>query len=309
MDAVYRELFTRIPKPEDEHRSWMDGITRQRVRTVHAGDVLFVDSYPVYTSTMMRAAREIAAARRDKAETREAQKKVNAANARKRLAALANENFGAGDILLTLTWRKDDDGRPDTALDAKKQVDRYIRRIKRLRDKRGLAAMRYIYVVETQEGPRHGVSHHVHMLTGGDGVTELELRSIWRAMHQDARVQTDTVWDRPEGLTKWAGYVTKSDNADEKRQHIRTSKRWYASQGLKRPQQTVSDTKLSRTRAERMTRDFESDGRRIMEKLYPGYQVLDLYVRTSEWLPGAYIYATMAKAPEERDRAKRRERE
>lgn len=301
MDRNYAELFTRVSQSGDDHRSWMDGITRQRVRTIHAGDVLYVDSYPVYTSAVMKYARELAAKRKDKAETREAQKKVNAANARKRLAALCNENFGPGDILLTLTWRSDDPDMPAEAKDAKKQVDKYIRKIKRLREKRSLSAIRYVYVVETQ-ATRQGCSHHVHMLTGGDGVTELELRNMWRQWHKDARVQTDIVWNRPEGLTSWAGYVTKSDNADETRQHIQTSKRWYASQGLKRPKTTVSDTKLSRSRAERMTRDFETDGRRIFEKLYPGYQVLDLYVRTSDWLPGAYIYATLAKAPEQTKR-------
>lgn len=297
MDQVYRELFTTEPKQDG--RRWMDGVTLQRVRTTKAGGVLFVDSYPVYTSAMMRMARQIAAERKDKQETKEAQKRMNAIYARKRLEALANENFGAGDILMTLTWRTDDAERPETAADAKKQMDKYVRKVRGLRKRRGVDDMRYIYVIETTCGIKHGQQHHVHMLTGGDGVTEMELRKMWRTMHRDARVETDVVWDRPEGLTSWAAYVTKADNKGEK-QTVQTYRRWYASKGLRKPKTTVSDKKLTRTKADRMARDFSGEGKKILEKLYPGYQVMELAVRTSDWLPGVYVYATLSKLPDEK---------
>lgn len=99
MDRTIEALFTAQPSQDRDHSGWMDGITRQRVRTTHAGDVLYVDSYPVYTSAMMRQARELAAKRGPMQETREAQKRVNARNARRNLAALANANFGPGGIV------------------------------------------------------------------------------------------------------------------------------------------------------------------------------------------------------------------
>lgn len=295
MEQVYEELFTQEPTPDGLPKGWMDGVTCQRVRTTHAGSLLMVDSYPVYTSAMMRIAREIAAARKDRQETREAQKKVNAAHARKKLAALAAENFGPGDILMTLTWRSDDQERPTTAMDAKKQMDKFIRKVRALHKARSLEPMRYIYVIESTHSKKHGAQHHVHLLTGGSGLSEGELRDLWRSMHRDARVMTDRVWDRPEGLTRWAGYVTKSSATEsDGRQTVETARRWYASRGLKRPKVTVSDKKLSRTRADRIARDFDFDGKRILESIYKGYTVIDLSVRTSEWLPGAYIYAVMA---------------
>lgn len=302
MDRTIEALFAAAPSPERDRRDWMDGITRQRVRTTHAGDVLYVDSYPVYTSAMMRQARELAAKRGPMQETREAQRRVNARHARRTLAALANANFGPGDVLATLTYRPEDPTRPMDARAAKKDMDRYIRRVREWRKKHGLGPMRYIYVIETTNGPKWGRQYHAHLLTGGD-MTELDLRRLWRELHKDARVQTDLVWDRPEGLTDWAGYVTKGDDPDaDGRQRVETAKRWYASRGLKRPTVTVADHKLSRTRAEKIARDMDDDGRRILAKVYPGYQVTDLVVRESEWLPGAYIYAVLARVRETEDR-------
>lgn len=294
----YEALFTKVPEPGDDHSRWLDGITRQRVRTTHAGQVLYVDSYPVYTSAMMRQAREITAKRKPMRQTCEAMRRVHANHARRKLAALCNLNFGPGDLLMTLTYRPDDQNRPATAEDAKRDVAAYLRGVNAQRKKRGLDNARYVYVIETTESKKHGRQHHCHLLIGGDGMTELELRAMWRKRHPDARVATDCVWDRPEGLSSWAAYVTKADDRVEDEatgQTVETAKRWYRSANLKKPQTTVADTKLSRTRAERIARDFDMGGREIMEKIYRGYQVLDLYVKTSDWLPGAYIYAVMAK--------------
>lgn len=301
MDDLYLELFTRTMEQTAAYHKSLDGIKLQRVRTTHAGGVLMVEAYPVYYSEGKRFAMELARQRRLKKEYSPAQRLVDANRARRRLSALANENFGPGDILMTLTWRADDPERPASAEAAKKEVDRYLRRVKRLRDKRGLEHIRYIYVIETTDGPKHGEQHHAHLLTGGDGVTEWELRGMWRSMHKDARVQTDSVWDRPEGLTRWAGYVTKGEQKDaDGRQKVKTQKRWYASRGLRRPKVTVADKKISKARAEKIARDFEGDGRKILEKLHKGYKVLDLEVRTSEWMPGVYIYATLGRDGEDR---------
>lgn len=309
MDDLYLELFTKTVDKKAAYNRGLEGIKLQRVRTTHAGDVLMIEAYPVYYSDGMRQAVELAKKRRLKiSETAPAQRWGNVARSRRHMQALACENFGPGDIILTLTWRADDPDRPLEAEDARKDVQgKWLRCVNRRRKKMGLGKADWMMTVETAQGPKHGKQHHAHMLMRGDGPSETELRELWRKYHKDARVQTDVVWDRPEALTKWAAYVTKSmQKGADGRQTIQTKKMYYCSQGLKKPRETVAEKKLTPARADKIARDFEGEGRKILEKLHKGYQVIDLDVRTSEWMPGVYVYAVMGKlgAPDVRRRVR-----
>ena len=67
---------------------------------------------------------------------------------------------------------------------------------------------------------------------------------------------------------------------------------------MKQPDETTNRTKLSRRAVQKiavMMRENGEEARKIYEKAYPGYKFVGVKVRTSEYVPGAYIYATMYK--------------
>lgn len=63
---------------------------------------------------------------------------------RKKCGRMINANFKAGDIFLTLTYRKQ-----VGIEDALRLFRNFIWRLKRLRKRKGLDALKYIYVIET----------------------------------------------------------------------------------------------------------------------------------------------------------------
>ena len=68
--------------------------------------------------------------------------------------------------------------------------------------------------------------------------------------------------------------------------------------GLIIPQPTEADKKISRRRVEKIAQDIRRDpdlARLHVEACYPGYEVLEMQVKTSEWVTGAYVYAVMCR--------------
>ena len=82
---------------------WASGTLQQRTKTIKAGPMVYVECFPVWEAKTARAAQSEA----KKERHRRAQEKLNEKNAQKRLVRLINENFGAGDLILTLEYAKD----------------------------------------------------------------------------------------------------------------------------------------------------------------------------------------------------------
>ena len=247
------------------------GVMQYRTRTIKSGDYLECEMFPVLEPVRARAKRSNG--------TTEAMQKINRKNAVRKLERLMHCNFQQGDLFLTLTHR---DGTDE--IRAKKDIDNYIRKLKRRAAKKG-KTLKYIYVAESSE--RDGVVRwHVHMIMVAGIVSREEAEQLWgHGVVTQSVVRMDS-----NGLKGLAAYMTKSKQTQEKLM----KRRWAASQGLKQPQVTESNSRFSRAAVAKIVKSIEQEGKKEIEKRYPGYKVLeDVEIRFSDYFPGAYVYAFM----------------
>ena len=240
-----------------------------RTRSIRSGSLLEIQSYPM---TGARAARS---ARRLQPST-EAMKRLNARNAERKLMRLAETNFGKRDYYFTGTIEGPD--LPD--VDAMQElVVNFIRRLNYLRRKLGLKNSKYIYVLEGHDDGDRKKRLHWHALIEG-GVSREQIKALWT--HGRARV--DELDARgAQGLIPLARYLSKAPQG---------KKRWARSRNLKEPVESVAERKISSRTAYRIA-EGAAERTRALEKLYPGYEVIESEARTNPFLPGCYIYAMM----------------
>ena len=289
-------LLMEISPDNNLQPGWQRGVERQRAKTTRAGDLLYVKSYPIWdTSHRKDAAAKLQQARERKGTT-DAQRRLNARKAEEKLVQLINANFASGDMLPTLTYAPR--LRPQSLKDAQKDVRNFLSRLKRICRKRGLPDPAYVYVTETLQ-KRRGLDYHHHMVLRC-GLDRDEVEALWRQKHGHGNIRT--AWNAEEGLTGYAKYIAKQvcSQATESIRDLEGSKthRWCASKGLTIPVETTADKKISRRRVEAMAREISKDRETAMLHLaacYPGYKVLELDVRTSDWVSGAYVAAVLVK--------------
>lgn len=160
------------------------------------------------------AGRILGGARRMGMETSDAQKKINLANARRKLVRWVCSNFTAGDYHITLTV-EGDLGSAETREAWRTQ---FLRRLRTAYAKRGIE-LRYICVREDK-----GVRPHYHVLVPKAGLTMEDIAQMWG----HGRVGMETMDGNPD--YGWlARYLTKQDEKDKFR------KRWTQSRNLVRP--------------------------------------------------------------------------
>jgi hypothetical protein len=132
------------------------------------------------------------------------------------------------------------------------------------------------------EGKREGsqqkrVHHHIVISCG---LSRDELEAIWGK----GRARTDRLQADRYGYTALARYLMKEPEG---------AKRYFCSRNLKEPVITVSDTKLSVRKAERLARDVEDAAPAIFSRMFKNCEFLDCVVKRSDFVPGVYIYARM----------------
>lgn len=274
---------------------WASGALMQRTKTVKAGPMVYVECYPIWDAKTAQAAKSEA----KKERHRRAQEKLNEKNARKRLVRLVNENFTLGDLILTLEYPKG--SCPKSETQAMRDVQNYLRRVKTLRDKRGLPPMKYVYVVEETHSAQYGTRYHHHVIMSG-GITRDEAEAKWLRKHGgfcNARaVQPDE-----KHLTGFACYLVrgKADRTKDKDgknpQQRAMRRRWNCSKNLTDPDEraTTADKKISVRKAGRIAETMEDFDRakEIFAKLYPDCKLLEITARRSKWTTGVYICAEL----------------
>ncbi|MBQ7887305.1 MAG: hypothetical protein IJ313_10480 [Clostridia bacterium] len=294
---------------------WASGVLLQRVKTVKAGPMLDVECYPIWDTKTATAAKTEAEQERH----RKAQAKLNKKNAEKKLKWLLDENFGPCDISITLKYH--DHCQPESEKTALKDVQNYIRRIKRLRKKRKLPEIRYVYVIEETNGAR-GRRFHCHLVMSGDGIEAGEAICKWTEHVKgytymgQVRPGTNERSTFLEALAKYMLDDTKAERdpqKDGKNPQKRAMKRmWNCSKNLRNPADyaTTADKKISIRKAQKIaeTMDDGVTAELIFEKLYPGYAlVLDdkgkpvIDVKRSRWTSGVYITAQLRKKERKND--------
>ena len=283
----YEGLFDVIPERDDllgeywrtEETAVRVGSMGYRTRTVKAGTRLEAEVYPVFGRNMKQTARQ-----EKQNITKERQAQLNTRRAKRKLILLVENNFRIReDLAVTLTYGAE--GEPDLKR-CRKDIRNFFDRVKRIREKRGLPEMKYIYAIGHDAGKRT----HVHCLvTGGIGRDELE--KIWG--HGIANTYSLQTYGK--GLSGIANYLYRQnekakDNGDRVNYHM-----WSGSRNLKKPKVHVSDTKVSNRRVKMMARNFRNEAKEIMEKVYPGYVLEEGVVRYSDIVDGVYITCVMRK--------------
>ena len=286
-------LLMEISPDRELRPGWQRGVELQRTKTVKAGNLLYCSSYPIWDTATRRDAQAQLNKAKEKKGTTAAQKKLNARKAEEKLVQIINANFGAGDHLVTCTYAAGKE--PQDLTTAQKNMRNYLARVKRLCKRRGVPDPEYVYVTEVTQSNRWGTRYHHHMVLKAD-LPRGDVETLWTKVH--GICNTKAAQKLKEGLTGWAKYIAKPVCSKEGADLYATKHRWAASKGLKIPQPTEADKKISRRRVERIAQDIQRDpdlARLHMEACYPGYEVLEMQVKTSEWVTGAYVYAVMCK--------------
>lgn len=261
------------------------GMMGYRTRTTKAGPMLDVEIFPRY-------------GRENKQRLREARKNLtpdkvrqnNMERAKRLVGGIIDANFTAEDVIAHLTYEAKE---WPTYERVQKDVRNYIDKIKRRRKKAGLPELKYLFVVEGFE-PGKEKRPHVHMIMNA-GIDREELESIWGK----GKARTRHLEPNDEGMIAVARYMMKENRAGH---------RWAGSQNLKRPDRRESDTKVSNRRVRLIAEEELTEtnrARQIVERLYPGYEMVKISVRGNEIVPGVYIRSIL-KRKEEPKREKRK---
>lgn len=310
------EKYAFLFDKENREELLMKGVGNQRVKTVRAGELLYIASFPVWNT---KAQAEQA---KNAPRNAEAVRWVNVRNRRTRFEQIVHANFGRDDYYFTATYtespkgnrRLDEDyyrDEPKDEIEAQSNVRKFIRALRALVRRKGgeVKKLKYLYVTE-ETYTRHPdpaydrARYHHHMLITrevGSGVilTRDEIEQLWQDMpFASGRVRCDRLQpDTNNGLSAVAQYLVKQEKGEtlvtekgaRKNQH-----RYAGSKNLKKPEPTVADHKISKRRVQRLATDVRANAKDIFESLYPGYKLCEEpTVRTSDYVEGAYIYAKM----------------
>ena len=288
----YEGLFDVIPTDEglladywkSEATAVRIGQMGYRTSTVKAGTRLEATVYPIFGRSMERQAREA-----KKEITKERQQQLNTRRSKRRLILLVENNFKFWeDYAVTLTYAEE----PENEKRCRKDLRNFFLRLKRIREKRKLPDLKYIYAIGYDD--QHRI--HAHCLVTG-GIDRTELEKIWGK----GFANTYSLQTYGKGLQGIANYLYKQnekarDNGDRVNYHM-----WSGSRNLKTPKPHVSDCKISNRKVKTLARYFRNEAKEIMEKIYPGYVLEDGEVRYSDIVDGVYITVVMRKKEEDHE--------
>jgi hypothetical protein len=275
----YEVLFNQEAERGYDRKEWSTKLEHQSVlyyRTirVEAGPFVEIYSFPVWEWQ-----RE--ATRAKKANpTEQAQQIQNQKDASRKLTWYTNANFTPRDLFITLDYKG---APPATAEEARKDIQAFLRRVKRAREKLGLPELKYIYVIEYCDGDGRKVRVHHHLIMSGMDRDLVE--ELWGKGRANAhKLQPDEY-----GFSGLAIYINKT------RRHRKPNEKIFCySRNLKKPKFTVSEKKVSMRDVERIAAD-EAGIRERMEHKEPGCILNDLSFKISAYVPGAYVIARYRK--------------
>ncbi|MBY7025187.1 hypothetical protein FDB30_03660 [Clostridium botulinum] len=276
-DYNYRNVYTKKIKEtrEDEVENIRDSNKLRYTymkKTIISGNVVESELYPVW-----KCRNDIP--RLPIGESSESQRRLNDKNAKKKIVRLVNTNFNKDDLMVTLTYADNHLPKED---EAKRDIENYIRRLKRRRKKEGLPELKYLYVIEYVNDPsvskKIRVHHHIIINKMDRDIAE----SVWKKGRTDSmRLQPDDF-----GLTGIAKYVAKG---------LLQGRRWSYSKNLKKPIITKNRTTLTKRRVEKIAKRPD-EYQEFFESVYKGkYEYKDCETLYSDRANGFYLYARMKK--------------
>lgn len=205
------------------------------------------------------------------------QKKLNNKNSRRYFRLLAKSNFGQNDYHLTLSYTEDN--LPLSVPEAEKEVQKFIRRLKRVY-KKADKLLKYIYI--TEEGAKKARLHHHLLVNAEAGVDRNAIEKAWgKGYANSVRIQLEH-----GGIDGLVTYLSKDPKG---------RKTYISSRNLIKPQESVSDTKTSRKQFKQLTlwpEDCE-DMQKHFEKKHPAYKLVNVEKYYNEITCEWYIRAKM----------------
>lgn len=241
-------------------------------KTVDAGLIREVETYPIYLKKDMPDEWK-------RRESKEARKNLNNKNAQKSFIRKINTNFVDGDYHITLPY--DAEHIPSSHKEAKRDMQNYIRRLKRRIKKENIQEeLKYIYVTEHSE-TKKGIRCHHHLIINAILPRDI-IEELWT---HGKRIKSTKLHGDELHLTGLAMYLSKDPKG---------KKRWCCSKNLKKPKITRSHSKFTKKRINNMTRN-QNLVKEEMEKSNPGYVYIDHQIYINEYNGKPYIYARMRK--------------
>ena len=287
-DALFEREYDATVQPDlseywrKDRSEFPVGRMGYRRRITVAGPRMEAEIYPVFGRDDEQRAR---AARKN--ITPEKQKRLNRQRAERYITQLADANFTAADVELTLTYRKQ--YQPD-AERCQKDVRNFLDRLKRYRKKNGLGDPKYIYVIEGGREKKNGygvTNFHCHMLMDGK-VDRKTLEEIWENGYANTKQLQP---DEDRGLEEISRYMIKESK--------QTGRRFCHSRNLEKPKIRTKDAKTSNRVVKAIAHDIRNEAKEEMEKRYPSYKFVECKVYYSDQIDGVYIRVTMRRRKRE----------
>lgn len=245
---------------------------RYREKIYKTGDYLEAEIYPVFHQGGGKSRR-----RAKYKPTSAMQARLNQRRAERALTRLLNLNFCDDDIEMTLTFT--DEYLPDEYEEAVKAANNYLRRVKRLRARLGLSALKFVLVPG-------GGRYHFHIIMNG-GLTRDELEKLWKLGYANSKrlkfsmggiaglahyISNQLGEDAYGGDDLFGGMAIDEGTGEVTEERIRRkgARRWTCSKNLQRPEPETRDGRISAARVEELC-TVDAESRKAYEKLYPGY--------------------------------------
>ncbi|MBQ8528470.1 MAG: hypothetical protein IJ459_01905 [Clostridia bacterium] len=239
------------------------------------------------------------------------QRRLNQKKSTHSLIRLLNANFETGDTEITLKY--DDEHLPDFYEAAASDAVNFIRRVKRIRKKRGLPELRYVIA------PGPGRFHFHIVMTGG--LLRDELEKIWGKgsantrrlefdkngiaglAHYNSNQFDELDWFDGEDL--FSEYDVNFETGEIKEQKSKKkyrkkgARRWSASKNLVRPECESREGYISQKRVEELA-TVDSASCEAFEKIYPGYSFSRCESNYNSENGGWYLHVRMRRRREKK---------
>jgi len=237
------------------------GRTFVRETAYICGDYMDVDVYPVYQRPGKR--------RQKSKPTREIQRKLNQRNRERAFRRLLLLNFSEKDLYLTLSYAQE----PESREAAQRALAAYLRRVKRRREKAGLAPLRYMACTV---GGLAGTRTHHHLILSGD-LSREELEDLWGLGYANTRrLRLDQ--DGAEGLSR---YITRQKTA--------SYRKWTSSRNLQRPEPQQRDGAISPRELGDLAAEADRGSWDRLEARFPGWEIIGARAEYNPVNGGVYV--------------------
>ena len=213
-------------------------------------------------------------------ESTPAQKNLNDKKSRKYFRRLCNNNFGPGDVAVTLTC--DEDHLPKDEAEMRRWVRNYFSCLRRSWKKKygDLEPFKYVYVESDHAGDGSGskARPHVHIIMSG-GLDRDLIESKWdKGFSNTKRLQFSE-----DGIAGLAEYMARQARSTSGKRS------WSCSKNLDKPEPLVSDKALTKNQLDRIVND-PSDGAYIEKLINRGRKDKYTFTRCEVELDGRQLY-------------------